>query len=94
MVSPAYHRIHHARDLGQRGNVNFGFVLVVWDWLAHRAEFPVAGRPVLTGITERTVPIEQDARSPRLAGVVLAQLAQPFRRHATTDGYIPAEGAS
>jgi sterol desaturase/sphingolipid hydroxylase (fatty acid hydroxylase superfamily) len=91
VVSPAYHRIHHARELGERGNVNFGFVLVAWDWLARKAEFPVAGPPILTGIAERPVPIEQNVRSPRLAGVVLAQLAQPFRRQAATDGYAPTE---
>jgi sterol desaturase/sphingolipid hydroxylase (fatty acid hydroxylase superfamily) len=93
VVSPAYHRIHYARDLGERGNVNYGFVLVVWDWLARRAEFPVAGPPILTGIEKRPVPIQQDVRSPRLAGVVLVQLAQPFRRQAATDGYAPTEGA-
>ncbi len=92
IVSPAYHRIHHARDLGQKGNVNFGFVLVVWDRLAHRAEFPVAGPPVLTGIAKRPVPIEQGVRPSRVAGVFLAQLAQPFRRYAATDGYSPTEG--
>ena len=59
IVSPAYHRLHHARDLGVRGTVNFGFVLVVWDQLARRAEFPVGGPPVLTGIAGRPVPVEQ-----------------------------------
>ncbi len=59
IVSPAYHRLHHARDLGARGTVNFGFVLVVWDQLARRAEFPLSGPPVLTGIAGRPVPIEQ-----------------------------------
>ncbi len=85
VVSPAYHRIHHSRDLGQKGNVNFGFVLVVWDQLARRAEFPGAGPPVVTGIDTRPVPMEQDVRPSRLAGVVLAQLAQPFRRYSATD---------
>lgn len=91
IVSPAYHRIHHSRDLGQKGNVNFGFVLVVWDWLARRAEFPVPGPPVLTGIATRPVPIEQDVRPSRLTGVVVAQLAQPFRRYSETDGYTPTD---
>jgi sterol desaturase/sphingolipid hydroxylase (fatty acid hydroxylase superfamily) len=91
MVSPAYHRLHHARELGQKGNVNFGFVLVVWDRLAGRAEFPVAGPPILTGIAKRPVPIEQEVRPSHLAGVVLAQLVQPFRRFSATDGYTPAE---
>jgi sterol desaturase/sphingolipid hydroxylase (fatty acid hydroxylase superfamily) len=91
IVSPAYHRIHHARELGQKGNVNFGFVLVVWDRLARRAEFPVAGPPIVTGIAERPVPMEQDVRPSRLPAVVLAQLAQPFRRNSATDGYTPTE---
>ena len=59
IVSPAYHRTHHARHVSGRATVNFGFVLVVWDQLARRAEFPVAGPPVLTGIAGRPVPVEQ-----------------------------------
>jgi sterol desaturase/sphingolipid hydroxylase (fatty acid hydroxylase superfamily) len=85
VVSPAYHRIHHARELGQKGNVNFGFVLVIWDRLARRAEFPTGREPIATGIAGRTVPIEQDRPASRLPGVVFAQLAQPFRRYSTTD---------
>jgi sterol desaturase/sphingolipid hydroxylase (fatty acid hydroxylase superfamily) len=86
IVSPAYHRIHHARDLGPRGTVNFGFVLVMWDWLARRAEFPTGGEPIATGIAGRTVPLEQvQARPSHLPLVFLAQLVQPFRRFSTTD---------
>ena len=41
VVSPAYHRLHHASaPIDDRGTVNFGFVLVCWDQLARRAEFP------------------------------------------------------
>ncbi len=92
VVSPAYHRTHHARHVSGRATVNFGFVLVVWDQLARRAEFPVAGPPVLTGIAGRPVPVEQavpvapGGRRPELAHLVLAQLAQPFRRSSTVDG--------
>jgi sterol desaturase/sphingolipid hydroxylase (fatty acid hydroxylase superfamily) len=119
IVSPAYHRLHHARDLGERGTVNFGFVLVVWDQLARRAEFPMGGPPVLTGIAGRPVPIEQAGRlddagpldagpldaGPLDAGpagrgepvqdvarVVVAQLAQPFRRCSTVDGLLTTDG--
>jgi hypothetical protein len=124
IVSPAYHRLHHARDLGARGTVNFGFVLVVWDQLARRAEFPLGGPPVLTGIAGRPVPIEQAGRlddagpldagpldaGPLDAGladagpagrggpvqdvarVVVAQLAQPFRRCSTVDGLLTMDG--
>jgi sterol desaturase/sphingolipid hydroxylase (fatty acid hydroxylase superfamily) len=86
IVSPAYHRVHHARDLGERGTVNFGFVLVVWDRLARRAEFPAAGAQVATGIAGRTVPTEQDVTPSGIPSLVFAQLAQPFRRYAATDG--------
>ncbi len=45
LVSPAYHRLHHARDaIDPRGTVNFGFVLVCWDQLARLR--PVPRRPV------------------------------------------------
>ncbi|HEX3948109.1 MAG TPA: sterol desaturase family protein, partial [Acidimicrobiales bacterium] len=34
LVSPAYHRLHHAREVTDpRGAVNLGFVLVCWDLL-------------------------------------------------------------
>ena len=37
IVSPAYHRLHHAPDAQ---GVNLGVVLTVWDILAGRARFP------------------------------------------------------
>lgn len=83
LVSPGYHRLHHARDAdGPRGAVNLGFVLVCWDQLAGRAAYPAVGAAVATGIAGRPVPVEQAATG--AAGsvrVVLAQLAQPFRFH-------------
>ena len=39
--------------------MNFGFVLVVWDRLARRAEFPVDGPPIVTGIAKRPVPMSR-----------------------------------
>ncbi len=66
--------------------MNFGFVLVVWDRLARRAEFPVDRAPIVTGIAKRPVPLEQNVSPSRLPAVVLAQLAQPFRRNSATDG--------
>src|SRR5487761_99172 len=54
IVSPAYHRAHHARELGAQGNVNFGFALVLWDQLAHRAVFPKGAGPVETGVAGRS----------------------------------------
>lgn len=87
VVSPAYHRLHHANTpIGDRAVVNFGFVLVCWDLLAHRAVFPTGGAPIPTGIAGRPVPIEQAARRSRVAHVVVAQLAQPFAMSAATDG--------
>jgi sterol desaturase/sphingolipid hydroxylase (fatty acid hydroxylase superfamily) len=85
VVSPAYHRIHHARELGGRGTVNFGFALVIWDRLTRRAEFPV-GPPRPTGLANRPVPVEQIVGMRRLPALVVAQLAQPLRLYAATDG--------
>jgi sterol desaturase/sphingolipid hydroxylase (fatty acid hydroxylase superfamily) len=76
VVSPAYHRLHHAAD-GSEG-ANLGVVLTVWDVLAGRARFPTSGDPsVATGLAGRPVPTEQagDRWHP---GMVLRQLAEPF----------------
>jgi sterol desaturase/sphingolipid hydroxylase (fatty acid hydroxylase superfamily) len=84
LVSPAYHRLHHASaPIDSRGTVNFGFVLVCWDQLARHALFPSPGTPVATGLAGRPVPVEQSAG--RARRVVAAQLAQPFRIHSTMD---------
>jgi sterol desaturase/sphingolipid hydroxylase (fatty acid hydroxylase superfamily) len=76
LVSPAYHRLHHARE-DQR--VNLGVVLTVWDVLAGYARFPVRSDAVQrTGLAGRPVPVEQD-ESARPALVLLAeQLFEPF----------------
>jgi sterol desaturase/sphingolipid hydroxylase (fatty acid hydroxylase superfamily) len=85
-VSPAYHRLHHAASfIDDRGTVNFGFVLVGWDQLIHRAAFPT-GVPVATGIYGRPVPVEQSGSALATPKVMLAQLAQPFMVHSKTDG--------
>ncbi len=85
VVSPAYHRLHHARvPLDSRGTVNFGFVLVCWDQMSRRAAYPTRGEAVATGIAGRPVPIEQAARGGAWR-VVLTQLAQPFRIHSGMD---------
>jgi len=86
-VSPAYHRLHHvAVFLDDRGTVNYGFVLVCWDQLIHRAIFPTPGEPLATGIAGRPVPVEQVGPVTHTPRVVLAQLAQPFTRRSATDG--------
>jgi sterol desaturase/sphingolipid hydroxylase (fatty acid hydroxylase superfamily) len=88
VVSPAYHRLHHAATfLDERGTVNYGFVLVCWDQMIRRAEFPRRGAsPVATGISGRPVPIEQVGLTGSALRTVAAQLAQPFKRRAATDG--------
>jgi sterol desaturase/sphingolipid hydroxylase (fatty acid hydroxylase superfamily) len=86
LVSPTYHRLHHARTpINDRPAVNFGFVLVCWDRLARCAVYPSGGEPIRTGIGGRPVPIEQDARRFGVAHVVVAQLAQPFGLRSATD---------
>ncbi len=87
LVSPAYHRLHHARSpLDARGVVNFGFVLVCWDRLAGCAAFPTGGSPIETGIAGRIVPVEQSARGAGVVRVILAQLTQPFGMRNSMDG--------
>ncbi|MGD0056158.1 MAG: sterol desaturase family protein [Acidimicrobiales bacterium] len=86
VVSPAYHRLHHAASpIDERGTVNFAFVLVCWDQLIHRAIFPNGDVPIATGIAGRPVPIEQVGPARRAPRIMAAQLAQPFTIHAATD---------
>jgi sterol desaturase/sphingolipid hydroxylase (fatty acid hydroxylase superfamily) len=87
LVSPAYHRLHHAyTPLDDRGSVNFGFALVCWDQLSRRAAYPSGGTPIRTGIDGQPVPIEQAARTSRVPGVMVAQIVQPFVIAATRTG--------
>jgi sterol desaturase/sphingolipid hydroxylase (fatty acid hydroxylase superfamily) len=79
IVSPAYHRLHHAVDVEEVGAVNFGFVLVCWDQLARRSRPPVPGVTLPTGLAGRPVPVEQADGRPRVAMVILRQFVQPFR---------------
>ena len=78
VVSPAYHRLHHSID-GQDG-ANLGIVLTVWDVLAGRARFPVAGVPApRTGLVGRSPVVEQTIQGRWRPGVMISQLAEPFR---------------
>jgi sterol desaturase/sphingolipid hydroxylase (fatty acid hydroxylase superfamily) len=77
VVSPAYHRLHHATE--GRTDVNLGTVLTLWDVLTHRAAFPVRGaEPNATGLAGRPVPVEQDGPGRRTLAVLGAQLSEPF----------------
>jgi sterol desaturase/sphingolipid hydroxylase (fatty acid hydroxylase superfamily) len=80
VVSPAYHRLHHAVE-GRQG-ANLGIVLTVWDVLAGMARFPTRGAtPCPTGLAGRPVPVEQvdaDAGHGAPARRLARQLAQPF----------------
>jgi sterol desaturase/sphingolipid hydroxylase (fatty acid hydroxylase superfamily) len=79
MVSPAYHRLHHASE--GRIDVNLGSVLTVWDVLSHRAVFPKRGDPPIeTGLHGRLVPVEQSGPVHRPLGVLGVQLIEPFVR--------------
>ena len=78
LVSPAYHRLHHAAD-GTDGT-NLGVVLTVWDVIAGRARFPEKGGVVpRTGLAGGSVPTEQASNGGHL-GVLVTQLAEPFIR--------------
>jgi sterol desaturase/sphingolipid hydroxylase (fatty acid hydroxylase superfamily) len=79
VVSPAYHRIHHA--VGGPDGANLGIVLTIWDVLASRAVFPTAGAPVpATGLAGRPLAVEQSDRRPRLH-MLVGQLLEPFTAH-------------
>jgi sterol desaturase/sphingolipid hydroxylase (fatty acid hydroxylase superfamily) len=87
VVSPAYHRLHHARSpVDGRAAVNFGFVLVCWDRLGGCAVGPPAGPPVDTGLGGRPVPVEQGRPTSAAARLVAAQLAQPWHARTALDG--------
>ena len=77
VVSPAYHRLHHAPDTQQ---ANLGVVLTIWDALAGRARFPAPSDAVgRTGLDGRPVPVEQDdATAPALL-LMAGQLIEPFQ---------------
>ena len=77
IVSPAYHRRHHATD---NQGVNLGVVLTIWDVLVGRARFPARGDGVgRTGLDGRPVPVEQDAPARPTPLLVAEQLAEPFQ---------------
>jgi sterol desaturase/sphingolipid hydroxylase (fatty acid hydroxylase superfamily) len=80
LVSPAYHRLHHAPDIQ---DANLGVVLTIWDVLAGCARFPSRADSVnRTGLDGRPVPVEQDASAGPALLLVAEQLAEPFRARA------------
>jgi sterol desaturase/sphingolipid hydroxylase (fatty acid hydroxylase superfamily) len=77
IVSPAYHRLHHARDTQ---HVNLGVVLTIWDVLAGRARFPSRSASVgRTGLDGRPVPVEQDDSTGPALLLLAEQLIEPFQ---------------
>jgi sterol desaturase/sphingolipid hydroxylase (fatty acid hydroxylase superfamily) len=77
IVSPSYHRLHHARE---NQAVNLGVVLTIWDVLARRATFPARGDAAgRTGLDGRPVPVEQDASSTPALKLLAEQLIEPFQ---------------
>jgi sterol desaturase/sphingolipid hydroxylase (fatty acid hydroxylase superfamily) len=77
LVSPAYHRLHHAPDT-QR--VNLGVVLTIWDVLAGRARFPSRSEGVgRTGLDGRPIPVEQDDSAGPAVLLLAEQLIEPFQ---------------
>jgi sterol desaturase/sphingolipid hydroxylase (fatty acid hydroxylase superfamily) len=77
IVSPAYHRLHHARE---DQSINLGVVLTIWDVLARCATFPsrsdAAGQ---TGLDGRPVPVEQDNTATPGPLLLAEQLIEPFQ---------------
>jgi len=77
IVSPAYHRLHHAPDTQ---GLNLGVVLTIWDVLARCARFPARGEAAgRTGLDRRPVPVEQAGTAGPGLLLVAQQLIEPFR---------------
>jgi sterol desaturase/sphingolipid hydroxylase (fatty acid hydroxylase superfamily) len=77
LVSPAYHRLHHAPDTQ---DVNLGVVLTIWDILAGLARFPARADAVgRTGLDGRPVPVEQGDSAGSALLLLAEQLAEPFQ---------------
>jgi sterol desaturase/sphingolipid hydroxylase (fatty acid hydroxylase superfamily) len=77
LVSPAYHRLHHATDIQ---DANLGVVLTIWDVLVGRARFPArASRVGRTGLDGRPVPVEQDNPAAPPLWLMAGQLIEPFQ---------------
>jgi sterol desaturase/sphingolipid hydroxylase (fatty acid hydroxylase superfamily) len=75
LVSPAYHRRHHAPDTQA---INLGVVLTIWDVLAGCARFPARGEAAgRTGLDGRPVPVEQAVPAGPLL-LLAEQLLEPF----------------
>jgi len=83
LVSPAYHRIHHAAT--GRLDINLGTVFAVWDVMSRRAVFPTPGTAGATGLADRPIPVEQSGGRMRLVRTLLTQLAEPFTRNEVFD---------
>lgn len=79
LVSPAYHRLHHAPDTQ---HVNLGVVLTIWDVFAGCATFPSRTDGVgRTGLDGRPVPVEQDGLAGPALLLMAGQLIEPFQAH-------------
>jgi sterol desaturase/sphingolipid hydroxylase (fatty acid hydroxylase superfamily) len=77
LVSPAYHRLHHAPDTQ---HVNLGVVLTIWDVLAGRTRFPSRSDGAgPTGLKSRPVPVEQDDSAGPALLLLAEQLIEPFQ---------------
>jgi sterol desaturase/sphingolipid hydroxylase (fatty acid hydroxylase superfamily) len=83
LVSPAFHRIHHAAT--GRLDINLGTVFAVWDIMSRRAVFPARGEAGATGLAGRPIPVEQSGDRMRLPQTLLTQLAEPFTRNEVFD---------
>lgn len=81
LVSPAYHRLHHAPDTQ---GLNLGVVLTIWDVLAGCARFPSRGDDVgPTGLDGRPVPVEQYDSARPVPLLIAVQLIEPFQARVT-----------
>jgi sterol desaturase/sphingolipid hydroxylase (fatty acid hydroxylase superfamily) len=76
LVSPQFHRVHHARDVAYQ-DCNFGGLLSIFDHLFGTA-YPVRDIYPETGIADAQFPTEDNLPPWKLPGNWLAQTVYPF----------------
>ena len=76
VVSPAYHRLHHATD---NQAVNLGVVLTIWDVLTGYARFPARRHSYVPAWPAALSRSSKTARPAPPCSSEPTQLAEPFR---------------
>jgi sterol desaturase/sphingolipid hydroxylase (fatty acid hydroxylase superfamily) len=79
LVSPQFHRIHHARD-SRLSNSNFGVIFSIWDRAFGTEHESADYYPDDLGVADSDFPVEQAAVLTALPRIYAAQLLYPFAK--------------